>query len=128
LTNSLRGVAGGVLEVRILREGVHSGDASGIVPSSFRILRLLLDRLEDSKTGKLLLPELYIDIPEEVVNQALAASKALGDSVWNKHPFVKGSRPITLDGTELILNRTWRPQLSVTGGLPLFLCYMYLLD
>jgi len=120
LTNSLRGVAGGVLEVRILREGVHSGDASGIVPSSFRILRLLLDRLEDSKTGKLLLPELYIDIPEEVVNQALAASKALGDSVWNKHPFVKGSRPITLDGTELILNRTWRPQLSVTGasGMP----------
>ena len=49
LTTSLRGMVSGVLKVEILTEGVHSGDASGLVPSSFRILRQVLDRLEDSR-------------------------------------------------------------------------------
>ena len=53
-TTSLRGVVGGVLTVEVLTEGVHSGAASGIVPSSFRILRQLLDRIEDSRTGQIL--------------------------------------------------------------------------
>ena len=46
---SLRGMVSGTLKVEILTEGVHSGDASGLVPSSFRILRQVLDRLEDSE-------------------------------------------------------------------------------
>ena len=58
LTTSLRGNITGVLKVEILSEGVHSGDASGLVPSSFRIMRQVLDRLEDSKTGRLL-PESF---------------------------------------------------------------------
>jgi hypothetical protein len=53
ITNSLRGVVSGILRVEVLSEGVHSGDASGIIPSSFRIIRQLLDRLEDSKTGEI---------------------------------------------------------------------------
>src|ERR1700690_1896491 len=34
LTTSLRGLTGGALRVEVLSEGVHSGDASGVVPSS----------------------------------------------------------------------------------------------
>src|SRR5262249_46542391 len=51
MTTSLRGIASGTLSVQVLDEGVHSGDASGVVPSSFRILRRLLSRLEDEETG-----------------------------------------------------------------------------
>ena len=51
VTTSLRGIAGGVLRVDVLSEGVHSGSASGVVPSSFRVVRQLLDRVEDSETG-----------------------------------------------------------------------------
>ena len=58
LTTSLRGMVSGVLKVEILTEGVHSGDASGLVPSSFRIMRQVLDRLEDSATGRLL-PQVF---------------------------------------------------------------------
>lgn len=45
ITNSLRGMVAGTLRVDVLTEGVHSGDASGIVPSAFRVIRQLLDRL-----------------------------------------------------------------------------------
>src|SRR3569832_1690481 len=45
-TTSLRGLAGGNFTVKVLSEGVHSGDASGIVPSRFRLLRQLLSRIE----------------------------------------------------------------------------------
>jgi len=63
-TTSLRGLAGGTLRVDVLTEGVHSGDASGIVPSSFRIARQLLDRIEDAASGRLLPPEFHAAIPE----------------------------------------------------------------
>jgi acetylornithine deacetylase/succinyl-diaminopimelate desuccinylase-like protein len=119
-TTSLRGVIGGILKVQILNEGVHSGSASGIVPSSFRILRQLLSRIEDEATGRLLLPALYVDIPEGRRAQAEAAAKALGDMVHGEFPWLPGARPMADDRAELLLNRTWRPTLSVTGaeGLP----------
>jgi acetylornithine deacetylase/succinyl-diaminopimelate desuccinylase-like protein len=120
LTTSLRGVASGTLTVQVLDEGVHSGDASGIVPSSFRILRLLLSRLEDEESGALRPPELYVQVPPERVTQARRAAAALGDTVYTKFPFAPGTSPMTDDLTELVLNRTWRPQLAVIGidGLP----------
>jgi acetylornithine deacetylase/succinyl-diaminopimelate desuccinylase-like protein len=103
-----------------LREGVHSGEASGIVPSSFRIARSLLDRLEDAKTGRILPDWLYTSIPEQRVAQARAMADALGDGVASHYPWRGGTRPVTADPAELILNRTWRPQLAITGaeGLP----------
>lgn len=120
LTTSLRGLVGGILEVEVLEEGVHSGDASGIVPSSFRIARLLLDRLEDAATGTIRLEGLHVDIPELRVRQAMDAAKVLGDAVYGKFPFVPGMRPAAEALHELILNRTWRPALEITGseGLP----------
>jgi acetylornithine deacetylase/succinyl-diaminopimelate desuccinylase-like protein len=120
LTTSLRGMASGTLNVQVLEEGVHSGDASGIVPSSFRILRLLLSRLEDEETGAIRPAELYVQVPPDRVTQARRAAAALGNTVYTKFPFVAGMAPMTDDLTELVLNRTWRPQLAVTGidGLP----------
>ncbi len=115
LTTSLRGLAGGVLRVEVLREGVHSGDASGVVPSSFRILRLLLDRLDTAKTGAVRLKELKAAIPKHRIAEAREAAKALGREVYTKFPFVRGMQPADDDLVELILNRTWRPALSVTG-------------
>jgi acetylornithine deacetylase/succinyl-diaminopimelate desuccinylase-like protein len=120
LTTSLRGIAAGTLSVAVLDEGVHSGDASGVVPSSFRILRHLLSRLEDEETGSICPPSLYAQIPAERVAQARQAAAVLGDSVYAKFPFVPGMQPASDDLTELVLNRTWRPQLAITGmsGLP----------
>ncbi len=110
----------GTLDVRVLDEGVHSGDASGVVPSSFRIVRQLLSRLEDEATGAVRPSELYAQIPAERVAQARDAAAALGDAVYTKFPFMPGMAPAADDLTELVLNRTWRPQLAVIGidGLP----------
>ncbi|HJU10973.1 MAG TPA: M20 family metallopeptidase [Candidatus Binataceae bacterium] len=118
-TTSLRGLVGGVLKVEILTEGIHSG-ASGIVPDSFRIIRQLLSRIEDEKTGRLLAAELYPEIPEERLRQASAAAAVLGDSLRAEFPFVAAAEPTNNDVAELILNRDWRPALAVLGadGLP----------
>ena len=120
LTTSLRGMTGGELTVQVLEEGVHSGDASGVVPSSFRILRELLSRLEDPQTGTIKPKELYVDIPAQRVEQAKQAANVLGTAIYDKFPFVASMKPVTEDLAELVLNRTWRPQLAVTGadGLP----------
>jgi len=120
MTTSLRGLVSGNLQVCILNEGVHSGDASGIVPSSFRILRCLLSRIEDENTGEVLIPELRAEVPKERHVQAHATAGALGEEVYSKFPWVDGARPVLPEHPELILNRTWRPALSITGvdGLP----------
>jgi acetylornithine deacetylase/succinyl-diaminopimelate desuccinylase-like protein len=119
-TTSLRGLAGGNLTVKVLEEGVHSGDASGIVPSSFRLLRQLLSRIEDEDTGRILLDGLQVEVPEDRMAQARKVSDVLGEEVYDKFPFLPGMRPMAEDLTELVLNRTWRPALSVTGadGIP----------
>lgn len=120
LTTSLRGMTGGNLTVKVLEEGVHSGDASGIVASSFRILRKLLSRLEDEASGRIIPRELHVEIPPQRVEQARRTAQVLGAEIYDKFPFVAGMRPMDSDLTELVLNRTWRPALSVTGmnGIP----------
>ena len=119
-TTSLRGVLVGTLEVSLLSEGVHSGDASGIVASSFRVARQLLSRLENEGTGAIELSELTVPIPEGRIAQARQAAATLGNEVWSKFPLQPGVTPVATDNAELILNRTWRPALAVTGaeGLP----------
>src|SRR3984893_7001540 len=120
MTTSLRGLVSGNLRVDILTEGVHSGDASGIVPESFRILRQLLSRIDDEQTGRVKIDGLQMQVPAERLKQARLTAEVLGDEVWNKFPFVPGARPVVTDKIEMILNRSWRPALSITGidGLP----------
>jgi acetylornithine deacetylase/succinyl-diaminopimelate desuccinylase-like protein len=124
LTTSLRGMASGVLKVEILTEGVHSGDASGLVPSSFRIMRQVLDRLEDSKTGRLLPQSFHCEIPAERLQQAKVTAQILGDQIYKRFPWAHYdcggattfALPTTTDPVEALLNRTWKPTLSVTGA------------
>jgi len=119
-TTSLRGMVAGNLRVEILTEGVHSGDASGVVPSSFRILRQLLSRVEDEATGEIKLEALHTEIPPERKAQAKAVADTLDAELFSRFPWVEGSRPVASDPAQLVLNRTWRPALSLTGveGMP----------
>jgi len=124
LTTSLRGMASGVLKVEVLTEGIHSGDASGLVPSSFRIMRHVLDRLEDSETGRMLPKSFHCEIPVERRQQAQATAAILGDEIYKRFPWAHhdcgGSSlvaiPTTLDPVEALMRRTWMPTLSVTGA------------
>jgi acetylornithine deacetylase/succinyl-diaminopimelate desuccinylase-like protein len=130
LTTSLRGMASGTLKVEVLTEGVHSGDASGLVPSSFRIMRQLLDRLEDSGSGRLLPSSFHCEVPPERLAQAKATAAILGDEVYKRFPWAHydcgGATAVTLptttDPLQALINRTWIPTLSVIGaeGLPAF--------
>lgn len=119
-TTSLRGLVSGELTVKILKEGVHSGVAGGIVPSSFRIIRQLLSRIEDPGSGAILVPEFHTAIPDAATAAAQQMAAALGRHVWQFLPFVPGATPISQDPVELILNNTWRPCLAITGveGIP----------
>jgi acetylornithine deacetylase/succinyl-diaminopimelate desuccinylase-like protein len=124
LTTSLRGLAGGVLKVEILTEGVHSGEASGVVPSSFRIMRQVLDRLEDSATGHLLPASFHCTVPPERLMQAKTTAAILGDALYKHFPWAHydcaGSTAFALptppDPVQALLKRTWEPTLSVTSA------------
>ena len=124
LTTSLRGMASGTLKVEILTEGIHSGDASGLVPSSFRIMRQVLDRLEDSATGRMLPASFHCEVPAERLAQARATAAILGDETYRRFPWAHhdcgGSTlvalPTTTDPVQALLKRTWEPTLSVTGA------------
>ena len=120
VTTSLRGLVGGTLTVKVLENGVHSGVASGVAPSSFRIIRQLLDRVEDATTGRVLVPETHVTIPANRRIDAAATSDALGHSLSDELHFAGSTRPMVDEPTEHLLNTTWRPTLSYTGidGMP----------
>lgn len=120
MTTSLRGLAGGKLSIEVLKQGIHSGSGSGIAPSCFRILRQLLNRVENEMTGDVIISDLHVDIPEQRTTQARQAASVLGKSVYDDLPFVDDVFPESSSVAELILRRTWKPALSVTGcdGMP----------
>ncbi len=129
VTTSLRGLINGTLTVNVLTEGVHSGDAGGVVPSSFRVARQLLDRIDDSRTGVVKPTAFNCSIPHERIEQARQAAEILGEAMWKRFPWDSCCgddgkfvfvQPTTRDPVELILNRTWRAALAVVGadGLP----------
>jgi acetylornithine deacetylase/succinyl-diaminopimelate desuccinylase-like protein len=119
-TTSLRGLVAGSLSVELLREGVHSGYGSGVVASSFRVVRQLLSRLEDEETGRIIPGEFHVEIPRERLEDADHLVEILGDEIRQSVPLLPGVSPVSSDVRELYLNRTWRPALSITGaeGLP----------
>jgi acetylornithine deacetylase/succinyl-diaminopimelate desuccinylase-like protein len=122
-TTSLRGNLVGTLRVRILTEGVHSGMATGIAPTAFRVVQQLLARIESPVTGDVLLDALQVPIPKDRRVQISAAAKVLGESVAGKVPFARGVQPVSNDPVELMINSSWRATLAVTGaeGLPALL-------
>jgi acetylornithine deacetylase/succinyl-diaminopimelate desuccinylase-like protein len=114
VTTSLRGLVDMTLRVEVLTQGVHSGGAGGVVPSSFRVLRHLLDRVEDPTTGELTVPELHVEVPELRRRQAADTAADLGD-LADHLPFAAGVRPVVADPVEQLLACTWGPALEVTG-------------
>ena len=120
LTTSLRGMVSGSLQVEVLEEGVHSGDAGGVVPSSFRICRELLSRVEDESTGLIRPAAFHCEVPQLRQEQAVHAANVLGPAAAERFPFAGGTGPMVSDTAELVLNRTWRPALEIAGaaGLP----------
>ena len=119
-TTSLRGLIGCTLRVDILKEGIHSGGGSGIAPSSFRLVRELLSRLENEDTGHIIVENLKVEIPEYRIKEIKAMVNTLGNEVYNTLPWVAGAGPITNDKVEMVMNNTWLPMLSVVAadGLP----------
>jgi acetylornithine deacetylase/succinyl-diaminopimelate desuccinylase-like protein len=120
LSTSLRGLVSADVTVRVLPTGLHSGMASGVVPSSFRVFRTLLDRLEESATGRVLLPEMHVDIPADRIAEVTASVTAAPGMANTAYKPIDGMRLASEDEVELLLNNTWRPTLSVIGaaGLP----------
>lgn len=118
--SSLRGLINGTLKIDILKTGVHSGNGSGVAASTFRIARQLLSRIEDEVSGKMLLPEFWVDIPPERIEQARAVANVIGKNLYEKIPFVESAKPVTDDVHQLLLNQTWRPFMEIIGaeGLP----------
>jgi acetylornithine deacetylase/succinyl-diaminopimelate desuccinylase-like protein len=119
-TTSLRGNLVGKLRVRVLTEGAHSGLASGIAPTPFRLLQQVLARIEDPITGEIKVQALHAEIPADRRAQTAAAADVLGDQILDKIPFAAGVQAVSEDRTELLINNTWRPALAITGadGLP----------
>jgi len=120
LTASLRGIVVGNLRVEVLKEAIHSGTGGGIVPDSFRIIRTLLDRIEDHATGEIRIPGFHVDIPPDRREQARSVAGVLGAKIHEDMGMLPGVQPMAADLAELVLNNGWRPSLTVTGaaGLP----------
>ena len=120
-TTSLRGLAQVRFTVRVLTEGVHSGNAGGVVPSSFRVARALLDRIEDPLTGAMRLPELDVEIPGSVLRAAASTAELLGPE-WadNEYPWINSTHAPGCGTAEHLLSQSWRAAFEVTGadGLP----------
>ena len=120
VTEALRGLVAGNLSVKVSNEGVHSGMSGGVIPSSFRIQRMLLDRVEDSKTGEILVPEMHVEISDKVRKEAEELGNLLGDELWSQLPVVDTLRPQNEGAAEILLDMNWRPAMSVIGanGMP----------
>ena len=119
LSTSLRGALNFSLKVSVLEKSMHSGVASGIVPSSFRIARELLERIESGKTGEMV-PELQVPVPEQKLKEASANAKLNGSGIHTSLCMCKGVQPVTLNLEELYLNNVWKAQMEVIGqgGIP----------
>lgn len=121
-TTSLRGNLVGTLTVEMLREATHSGPASGAIPSTFRILRQLLSRIEDENTGEILLPSFHVEIPEERLEQIKYVAKEMSRHRTEMFPLLPGCHLVSNKLEDILINTTWKPTLSVIGveGMPPF--------
>lgn len=118
LTQSLRGIVALTVKVSVLKKASHSGTASGIVPSSFRIMRILLDRLENAETGEVLIPSMYSEIPEEYIQGA----HKLAETFDPRQAFSYEGDTVSMKDSafDAVIAGNWKPTLSVLGadGLP----------
>ena len=120
LTSSLRGVCIVELTVEGGKAGYHSGETGGIIPETFRVVRQLLNRLDDPETGEVC-KEFQVEVPDFKRQEAKFIAGKYGDKIYNKFDVHPGVQYMSQDNVEeLYLNKAWRPNLSITGadGLP----------
>jgi acetylornithine deacetylase/succinyl-diaminopimelate desuccinylase-like protein len=115
ISNSLRGLCNFDLSIKTLKKGIHSGKGSGIAPETFMILRSLIAKLEDSKTG--LLEKFRVEIPESYKNSIAKTADIIGKP---KTPLLPGVKFLEEDTVKLLIRNYWEPCLAVTGinGIP----------
>jgi acetylornithine deacetylase/succinyl-diaminopimelate desuccinylase-like protein len=120
LTQSLRGNVTCTLHVGVLEHGMHSGEAGGVVPSSFRIMRHLLDRVEDSSTGEILLDALHAQVPTDHQARFIEVADELGDPVGEAIASLPGLELHGQSGLDRLITQAWKPALAFTGisGIP----------
>jgi len=119
-TSSLRGVVIVELTVEFGITGYHSGEVGGIIPETFRVIRALLDRVDNSATG-MVADEFQVEIPQWARDEAVFMANLSGAEMHSKYDYHEGCKPMDSDKlNEMYLNNTWRPNLSITGaaGLP----------
>eukprot|EP00824_Muranothrix_gubernata_P021667 TRINITY_DN479_c0_g1_i1.p1 TRINITY_DN479_c0_g1~~TRINITY_DN479_c0_g1_i1.p1 ORF type:complete len:483 (+),score=91.68 TRINITY_DN479_c0_g1_i1:3-1451(+) len=115
ITSTLRGCMNIGMKVSLMEKGVHSGDGSGVVPDSFRICRVLLDRLEDPKTG-VVIDEFQSPLSEKREKQLRESAKILGKTLVEDMPLLEGCKPFHPDVTEMVINKSWKAMLCITGA------------
>ena len=117
---SLRGVVNGTLSIHHLATPCHSGMATGLVPSTFRIARMLISRLEDEQTGEIKVKEAHVEIPANRIQQAKDVAAHLGERSHEIVSPLDGCKLLTTDNSQLLINKAWKPGLAVTGcdGIP----------
>ena len=119
ITQSLRGIVAGTLSVKVSSEGVHSGHGSGVMPSSFRLIRQLLSRLEDENTGEILPEWLHTEVTPEMNDICSQIIKMKGDDLKD-FPLLEGVRKQVEDPLDIFVTMNLKPSLSVigVGGIP----------
>ena len=104
-TVSLRGMISCNLKVQVLNEGVHSGSSSGVVPSSFRLIRQLISRIEDQDSGEILLSELSCEVPQYRLDETKKMADNLNGSA-ESYPWHNTTSPMTSNAVDGLLGRT----------------------
>ncbi|CAG9311573.1 unnamed protein product [Blepharisma stoltei] len=120
ITTSLRGVVNIDVTVKTILAGMHSGGTSGVLPSAYRIMQHIISRIEDERTGEILIPELHTEIKPSIYEGAAQIVKFMGPYIVGAFPLINGVKPMTDDLVQLLINRSWKPTLTVIGceGLP----------
>ena len=116
ITTSLRGTVNAIVQASVMTEGVHSGMAGGVVPSSFRVMRQLLDRLEDATNGAVLLPGCQVEIPPRRLHEIEEVAAEFGDGAAGQFPLLPGVELEGHDAPDRLVRLTWRAALEVTGA------------
>ena len=119
VTESLRGIVAGTLSVKVSSVGVHSGHGSGVMPSSFRLARQLLSRIEDENTGEIKPEWLHIEITDKMKEQATKIIEMNSEST-DDFPLLDGVEKQVNDPLDIFLTMNLSPSLSIIGadGIP----------
>lgn len=86
-----------------------------MVPSTFRIARELLSRIEDSESGEMI-PSLQVNIPPDRYEELYTFSKERSEQFLNRFELVEGAKYVYESPLKSVIARNWSPQMEVIGA------------